>query len=625
MPLCPFALMLKKIFQKSGRRFGLLIVSASLLAAFLVIFFVLDQGKKANNEALQRQGYRLVRLLSRIEPAGTSGPGAILSKARHALAGIEDEPCFAFLTVVDGNGTVLARVAPAGAALPAFTPSHDPSFWFYEQGGRKNPDGRTLLEFGAPLLKNNDLLGHLVLGFFEPGLDIAGRYRDLLSDIFLPIFLLGALFYFMFKRETRGITDLSDQIRTLKDSDNPGFNVSIKGSGEAKELANDLHKLLEKNISRLREIEEEHARALDSSKVIQYKKNRLEAIFEEMPDGMAVLDDSGDVTYVNSKFVDLLDLDKTGILGSNFLQWSNVLELTTFFARYQGGRERLKRAGEICFSPESRPDTSIMVLAVPLARWEEKSVSGILVIARDVSAEMLARRAREEFLSQVSHEFKAPLNVIKIYNEMLLGEDGKNETFRIEAINTIDDAVERLNMMIKNLLSISQIEMGSIVIKRIRVKLSELLKDVFEVASSSDRAGRITFNLDLPKKLSHVNVDKELLTLALNNLLTNAVKYNRPDGSVNLSAEENAEQLLIRVSDTGIGISPEDSKRIFEKFYRSESDEVREREGHGLGLSLARDIVELHHGRLLVESAPGEGSVFTIALRKTDGLISDKI
>ncbi len=617
--------MSQKTFHKNSQRYGLLIVLASLLAAFLVIFFVLDQKKKASSKALERQGYRLVRLLSRIEPAGTSGPGAILTEVRHALAGVENEPYFAFLAIVNGNGTVLARVATTGATLPTFTPSHDPSFWFYERSGRKNPEGGILLEFGAPILKNGDLLGHLVLGFLEPNLDISSQYRELLSDMFLPIFLLGVLFYLMFKRETQVITNLSDQIRTLHDSDNLASNVCIKGSGDVKELADDLHKLLEKNISKMREIEDEHARARDSNTVIQYKKSRLEAIFEKIPDGMAVLDNSGDVTYVNSKFVDLLDLDMTDILGSHFRQWSNMPELTNFFAPYQGGRERLQRAGEICFSPESRPDTSIMVLAIPLARREEKSVSGILVIARDVSAEMLARRAREEFLSQVSHEFKAPLNVIKIYNEMLLGEDGKNEAFRIEAINTIDDAVERLNMMIKNLLSISQIEMGSIVMERSRVKLSELLRDIFDVASRSDRAGNITFNLDLPKQMSHVNVDKELLTVALNNLLTNAVKYNRPDGTVNLSAEENAEQILIQVSDTGIGISAEDSKHIFAKFYRSESNEVRAREGHGLGLSLAGAIVEIHQGRLLVESTPGEGSIFTIALRKSNGLISEQI
>jgi signal transduction histidine kinase len=116
--------------------------------------------------------------------------------------------------------------------------------------------------------------------------------------------------------------------------------------------------------------------------------------------------------------------------------------------------------------------------------------------------------------------------------------------------------------------------------------------------------------------MSSVSVDKDLLRVAVNNLLTNAIKYNKPGGRVTLSADESEQEISIRVRDTGIGIAPAEQQRIFDKFYRSEEESVRLQSGHGLGLALAREIVLLHHGTLSVESTPGEGTEFTIELNK---------
>jgi len=125
--------------------------------------------------------------------------------------------------------------------------------------------------------------------------------------------------------------------------------------------------------------------------------------------------------------------------------------------------------------------------------------------------------------------------------------------------------------------------------------------------------------------LSPVAVDKDLLRVAINNLLTNAIKYNRPGGEVTLAAEESDEAISIVVKDTGVGIDEGDVDRIFDKFFRSDCESVRKTSGHGLGLALARQIVELHHGTLSVSSVPGEGSEFVIELRKEPGLVKQAI
>ena len=125
----------------------------------------------------------------------------------------------------------------------------------------------------------------------------------------------------------------------------------------------------------------------------------------------------------------------------------------------------------------------------------------------------------------------------------------------------------------------------------------------------------------MPRALSTIQADKDLLRIAINNLLTNAVKYNSPGGSVSLQVEETDSLVFIRVSDTGIGISQHDLERIFDKFYRSTNDNVLQKNGHGLGLSLVKEIIELHHGKITVESTLNKGSTFSIELKKTQTTI----
>ena len=115
------------------------------------------------------------------------------------------------------------------------------------------------------------------------------------------------------------------------------------------------------------------------------------------------------------------------------------------------------------------------------------------------------------------------------------------------------------------------------------------------------------------------------MRIALNNLLNNAIKYNRQGGEVAMDVEEVGNSILIKISDTGIGISPEDQRKIFQKFYRSEDDEVTSRSGHGLGLSLAHEIIVLHNGRLTVESERSKGTTFTIELTKTSTLLKEAV
>lgn len=256
---------------------------------------------------------------------------------------------------------------------------------------------------------------------------------------------------------------------------------------------------------------------------------------------------------------------------------------------------------------------------------DAEEIFGNLIVLRDVSQEAMAEEGRTNFVAHLAHELKTPLHTLALYSEALLGPDGKDESFRVDACNVIHDEVDRLSSLVSNMLNITKMETGRLTLETERIRLRDLLEDVFNHLSKSGNAAELEFELALPRELSAVAVDKDLLRIALNNLLSNAIKYSKPGGKVTLSATESDAAIDIGVADTGLGIAPDDQERIFDKFYRSEAEEAHARGGHGLGLPLAKDIVELHRGQLSVASTLGEGTEFTIHLQKDAGLVQQAI
>jgi signal transduction histidine kinase len=156
---------------------------------------------------------------------------------------------------------------------------------------------------------------------------------------------------------------------------------------------------------------------------------------------------------------------------------------------------------------------------------------------------------------------------------------------------------------------------------RHRVKLDDLLRDVYQHARTRAEAKGIRLDMQVPRDIAAVAVDKDLFRISLNNLLNNAIKYNQAGGTVVLSAEEEGSDVVISVRDSGIGMAAADQARVMEKFYRVAESGEQARGGHGLGLYLAKQIVELHHGQLTLESELGHGSTFAIHLNKMPALV----
>lgn len=221
---------------------------------------------------------------------------------------------------------------------------------------------------------------------------------------------------------------------------------------------------------------------------------------------------------------------------------------------------------------------------------------------------------KNDFVSNVSHELKTPLAVIQNYATILQGGD-LTEAERQLYADRIAAASERLTVLVTNILQLSRLENQKIVLNPACYNLSEQLSRCAVGFEQIWEEKEIELNADFDQTIT-LETDERLLDIVWNNLISNALKFTPRGGTVHLSAVREGGDVLVRVADTGCGISPQECSRIFEKFYQAESS--RAVQGNGLGLAMVRQIMELVGGTVTVESTPGTGSTFTVRLRAAD-------
>lgn len=225
-------------------------------------------------------------------------------------------------------------------------------------------------------------------------------------------------------------------------------------------------------------------------------------------------------------------------------------------------------------------------------------------------------RTKSEFVSIVSHELRTPITVAKGFVAVLLtNRDIGPLTPQQERFLTMtSQSIERLSLLINDLLDISQVEAGRLEIEPVEVKLAELLQQAHRDQQASAEKRKVRFVLKLDKNLPGVTADPHRLRQVVDNLLNNALKFTPEGGSVTLSAALRGQDVLVGVRDTGMGLPPEERERVFEKFYQVDAARARASHGAGLGLAIAKSLVELHGGRIWVESEPGKGAHFQFVI-----------
>jgi two-component system, OmpR family, sensor histidine kinase VicK len=225
-------------------------------------------------------------------------------------------------------------------------------------------------------------------------------------------------------------------------------------------------------------------------------------------------------------------------------------------------------------------------------------------------------------IATVSHELRTPLTLIRGYAELLRNRAVEDDLAQ-ESLLQIQGSAERLSRLIEDLLSASRIESGQIQMRTATVELPGVIDEVVRDWSGPDDR---KFEIDLHEDCTYVLADRDRLMQILTNLVSNAVKYSAADGPITIRTRLRQQSAEVAVIDRGIGLSREDLSQLFDKFYRSERDEVRMVSGTGLGLYIARNLVEMQDGTMWAESELGAGSTFYFTLpcvRDTRAVIDD--
>ncbi len=358
------------------------------------------------------------------------------------------------------------------------------------------------------------------------------------------------------------------------------------------------------------------------------ERNRSSAILRSMVEGVAVIDASEKLVFSNRAFSEILNLDTTAIEGRPVIEAVRNSDLVGLIRRALRGEEGLRSditmgiVQQRSFSVTATPVQALEAGPMPGppappaagAPAAAEKPSGAVVVLHDVTELRRLERVRQDFVANVSHEFKTPLTAIQGFAETLLAgalEDPRNNRRFLEIIR---DHAARLASLTNDLLKLARIEAGKLEVELVPVGLLELIERCAETTLLKSSRKQIAFEVDVPPGLPAVRGDAGLLREVLQNLLDNAVQYTPAGGRIKVSATAGVREASVTVEDTGIGIPLADQERIFERFYRVDEGRSRDVGGTGLGLSIAKHIVEAHGGRLWVESEVGHGSKFSFSL-----------
>ena len=599
-----------------------MIVSSLAVILFAVAAF-LHQQKSDDFDETHRQGVGLVRLLGSMSVAQLTGEGNTAGSLR-LLKEAQVNQNFAYASVVNVEGVALAEVISPGLSVSPMIVPLQPSQWIGEREYKLTSE-LIINEYFAPIMEKGELKAFIRLGYMQPTYSLTSSQVRLLAILAMAIFMLTPIFYFLIKKEIEPLTSIGGQLQTLI-SKTESNDTDVTSSSSTHDFMKKFSTVVEAAYNHIDELEDKQTNSVVSCKLLDYQKNRLESALNSLPYAILVADESGQVTYASNKIHHLLGTQEGEVLGNNLADLCNNRELSEYLVNCRASNSVNAYQHDEADIYLAESNTRVLVNAYPLySHKSNHQLLGTVIVFRDTSNEDIAKKSDGEFVAHVAHELKTPLNILFMYSETLIDNADASRELTIEAANIIHDETGRISQMIDNLLNLAMIEMGTVPIHRQRVKMGDFLEDIYQSTSRNKLVETIEFNRQIPQDLGALSLDKDLVRISINNLIGNAIKYNREDGKIELIAEENETEITIRVRDTGIGISEQDQHRIYSKFFRSDDEEVRKRTGHGLGLSLVHETVKLHHGKMQLHSTPGEGSEFIMSFTKESNMLKDVI
>ena len=272
---------------------------------------------------------------------------------------------------------------------------------------------------------------------------------------------------------------------------------------------------------------------------------------------------------------------------------------------------------------KTNSERDVEVSAVPI-NDDADLTTGAVVLFHDITQLKQADKVRRDFVANVSHELRTPLSIVRGYIETLLDNPETSEKELSRILRVMERHSKRLGLLVDDLLTLAQLESRNTALQFSDVQLEELFESVIRDWGKQLAEKQLKVIVDLSPDARMIRADETRLHEVLYNLLDNAVKYSRENGEIRMQASPRGHEIVLSVTDNGIGISKDDLPRIFERFYRADKARSRELGGTGLGLAIVKHIAQLHGGRVEAESELGRGTTIRVVLpgRRRDGRMS---
>ena len=352
------------------------------------------------------------------------------------------------------------------------------------------------------------------------------------------------------------------------------------------------------------------------------ERNKTQTIIKNIADGVIVTDPNANVLILNSSTERWFGLHPGEAVNKPFAEFINEPKLLELIQESIANQDGTIPAVEISIKVPGEWKPRVLQARAAKVLQENGEIIGIVAILRDITQQKEIDRMKTDLVSMVAHELRSPLTSISGFSELLLDTDITKEQAE-DYTKTILKESNRLGDLINKFLDISRIESGRIQPKKALIDLVETIQMVVGNNSYLATKKNIDVQVHYTVETAEVNADNGMMEQVFLNLFTNAIKYSEDNTRIDIVIKEDSRDVVVEVHDQGFGIPSEAIPKIFDKFYRvTEDEKIRETTGSGLGLSLVKQIVEMHNGRVNVESQVGKGSIFIVHLPKPGSMNS---